>query len=328
MSSTVALVTGASGFIGRALTLRLAAAGTPVLAQVREPARAPDLAGVPGVEVVRGDLRDPAPMRELVARAGIVYHLAGLTSARSRAEYLAVNAEGTGGLAAAAAAARVPPKFVLVSSLAVAGPHPASKPAREDDPPAPTGAYGESKLLAEELLRRRGTGLRWTIVRPPWVYGPGDRDTLTLFRLAARGWFPSVRGGCLQVSLVHVRDLVEALVLAGGSPAAEGRVYYVADGAVHTVARLGQALLAACGGGRPLHVPGPLFRLFGLAGEAAARLTRRAPRLGWEKACSGLEDGWVCDDARIRTELGYDSRVGLDEGIVETLAWYRERGWV
>ena len=324
----IAAVTGATGFIGRALALRLAASGTRVLALVRDPARAGELAAKPGLELVRGDLRDPGLLRDLAARAGVVYHLAGLTTARNRREFMAVNAEATGALAAAAARSPAPPKLVLVSSLSVAGPRTAARPAREDDPPAPVNGYGESKLRGEELLRREGAGVRWTIVRPPWVYGPGDRATLALFRLAARGFFPSVRGGCMEISLVHVSDLVEALVLAGESAAADGRVYYVADGEVHTVAQLGQALLAACGGGRALHVPGFVFRLMGLAGEAGAWLKRRPPLLGRDKACEGLQAGWVCDDARVRAELGYCSRVGLERGVVETLAWYRTHGWL
>ena len=143
-----------TGFIGRALALRLAASGTRVLALVRDTARAGDLAATPGIELVRGDLRDPALLRELTGRAGIIYHLAGLTSARSRGEFMAVNAEVTGALAAAAASSPAPPKLVLVSSLSVAGPRTAARPAREDDPPAPVNSYGESKLLGEELLRR------------------------------------------------------------------------------------------------------------------------------------------------------------------------------
>jgi len=324
----IVAVTGASGFIGRALALRLAASGTPVLAVVRDIARAGELAATPGIELVLGDLRDPGLLRDLTGRVGVIYHLAGLTSARSRAEFMAVNAEVTGSLAAAAANSPAPPKLVLVSSLSVAGPRTGTRPAREDDPPAPVNSYGESKLLGEELLRRKGAGARWTIVRPPWVYGPGDRATLALFRLAARGFFPSVRGGGMQISLVHVHDLVEALVLAGESAAADGRIYYAADGVVHTVAQFGQALLAACGGGRALHVPGFVFRFMGLAGEAAGWLARRSPLLGRDKACEGLQPGWVCEDARIRAELGYRSQVGLEAGVVGTLAWYRNRGWL
>jgi nucleoside-diphosphate-sugar epimerase len=299
-----------------------------VLALVREPLRAGDLGAIPGVELVCGDLRDASRMRELAARASVVYHLAGLTSARSRAEFMAVNADATGALAAACAGAPAPAKLVYVSSLSVAGPRTSSRPAREDQPPAPANAYGESKLRGEELVRGAGAALRWSIVRPPWVYGPGDHATLALFRLAARGFFPSVRGGCMQVSLIHVDDLVDALLLAGSAPRADGRVYYAADGAVHSIAEFGGALLAASGGGRAIHVPGFVFRLSGLAGEAASWLTGKPALLGHAKACEGLQDGWVCDDARIRAELGFRSRVDLPGGVAATLAWYRQRRWL
>lgn len=322
------LVTGATGFIGRRLALRLAAEGEHVLCLARDPARAPWMRAAAELEPVRGDVRDRDLLGALAARAGTVYHLAGLTSALRRREFESVNAEATGRLAAAAAAAPVPPKLVYASSLAAAGPRDAAHPAREEDPPRPTSPYGRSKLRGEELLRSEGAGLRWTILRPPWVYGPGDRATLALFRMAARGWFPNVRGGGLPLSLVHVDDLVEALVLAGRSPAADGRTYYVSDGTVHTLGELGAALLAAAGGGRAVPVPGLLLRLAGLAGEAAAELTRRAPLVGWHKACEGLEKGWVCDDARIRAELGYRARTALAEGVAATFAWYRTERWL
>ena len=323
-----ALVTGATGFIGRALVRRLSAAGTPVLAMVRDPARAGDLAALPGVELARGDLGDAALLRDLAARASVIYHLAGLTSARGREQFMAVNAAATGSLAAAASSVPNPPAFVYVSSLAVAGPRTAADPAREDDPPAPVNPYGESKLGGELLLASAGSGLRRAVVRPPWVYGPGDRQTLPLFRMASRGFFPSVRGGRMQVSLVHVDDLVEAIVLMGGAATRGGRTYYVTDGRVHTLAELGDALLEACGGGRRLRIPGPLFLLAGLAGEAASWATRRPVLLGRHRAGEALQAGWVCDDARIRAELGYRSRIALAGGLASTLVWYRRQGWL
>ncbi len=324
----IAAVTGATGFIGRALALRLAASGTQVLALVRDSAKAGELAATPGIELVRGNLRDPALLRDLTGRAGIVYHLAGLTSAHSRSEFMAVNAELMGVLAAAAARAPTPPKLIMVSSLSVAGPRTAALPAREDDAPAPVNSYGASKLLGEELLRREGAGVRWSIVRPSWVYGPGDRATLGLFRLAARGFFPSLCGGCMQISMLHVDDLVEALVLVGDSAAADGRIYYISDGVVHTIAQLGDALLAAGGGGRAVYIPGFLFRFLGMAGESAGWFARRPPLLGWDRASEALQPGWVCDDTLIRDELGYRSRVSLERGVAATLAWYRKRGWL
>ena len=166
-------------------------------------------------------------------------------------------------------------------------------------------------------------------MRPPWVYGPGDRATLALFRLAARGFFPSVRGGCMQISLVHVHDLVEALVLAGDSAAADGRVYYVADGAgAHRRAARRRRCSRPAAAGARCTCPGSSSASWGWPGRPRAWLTRRPPLLGRDKACEGLQPGWVCDDARIRAELGYRSRVGLEDGVAGTLAWYRTQGWL
>jgi nucleoside-diphosphate-sugar epimerase len=132
----------------------------------------------------------------------------------------------------------------------------------------------------------------------------------------------------MQVSLVHVDDLVEAIILVAGAAKLGGRVYYVADGRVHTVAELGDALLEACGGGRQIRIPGPLFLLAGLTGEAASWVIRRPVLLGRHKAGEGLQKGWVCDDARVRAELGYRSRISLPEGLASTLMWYRRQGWL
>lgn len=320
------LVTGATGFIGRALAARLAKRGETVLCLVRDPAKAAWLRGVPGLEMVRGDIRDRELVGSLVRRVDLVFHLAGLTKARRERDFFLVNAEATGGVAAAAAAAPRPPKVVLVSSLAVAGPRVAAAPAREDEPPAPTNPYGASKLRGEELLEREG--IRWTVIRPPWVYGPWDRDTLALFRCAARGFIPLVSGGRMEISMVHVDDLVEAILLAGFAEAADGRTYYVSDGAVHTVAELGALLLAAAGGGRALPVPALVMRLAGFAGDLATLLTGTPSLLGRHKAGESLAPGWVCADERIRSELGYGARVPLAAGVASTFAWYRREGWL
>ena len=168
------------------------------------------------------------------------------------------------------------------------------------------------------------------IVRPPWVYGPGDRQTLALFRMAARGFFPAVRGGCMAVSLVHVDDLVEALVLAGTSPRADGRVYYATDGAVAHGRGAGR------GAARRLRrgARRPRARLRLPAGRASparpAAWADRARRRCWAgtRPARGCRTGWVCDDARIRAELGYRPRVALAEGVAATLLWYRRHGWL
>jgi len=321
-------LTGGTGFIGRNLAVKLARRGHHVRCLVRDPSRASWMGDHPGIEPVRGDIGNPDSLRRWLEGAQAVFHLAGLTKARNREEYLRVNGRGTENVAAAVAAGGGIRKVLLVSSLAVAGPRTAAKPAREEEEPGPITWYGESKLLGERLFLERCGRLPWTIVRPPVVYGPFDRDVFRYFQAAASGFVPLLRGGTMELSLVHVEDLTDAILLAGFSPEADGKTYYVSDGAVHTTRGLADLLRKILGRGRILPVPAPLLRAAGLLCDAGARLTGKPALLNRQKVRESLQDGWVCSDERIRKELGYAPRVGIEQGFRSTLAWYRENGWL
>lgn len=321
-------LTGGTGFIGRNLAVKLARRGHYVRCLVRDPARTSWMGDHSGIEPVQGDIGDPGSLRRLLEGAQAVFHLAGLTKARNREEYLRVNGRGTENVAAAVAACEGIRKVLLVSSLAVAGPRTAATPAREEDEPGPITWYGESKLLGERLFLERCGSLPWTIVRPPVVYGPFDRDVFLYFKAAASGFVPLLRGGTMELSLVHVEDLTEAILLAGFSPEADGKTYYVSDGAVHTTRGLADLLREILGQGRIIPVPASLLRAAGLLCDAGARLTGKPALLNRQKVRESLQDGWVCSDGRIRKELGYAPRVGIKQGFRSTLAWYRENGWL
>jgi len=325
----IVFLTGGTGFIGRNLAVKLARRGHHVRCLVRDPAGASWMREHPGLDPVRGDIGDPDSLRRCLEGAEAVFHLAGVTKAASRDEYLRVNGRGTEHVASAVAAAdeRIR-KVLLVSSLAVAGPRTAANPAREEDEPGPITWYGESKLLGERLLLERCGHLPWTIVRPPVVYGPFDRDVFLYFKAAASGFVPLLRGGTMELSLVHVEDLTDAILLAGFSPEAHGKRYYVSDGAVHTTRGLADLLRMILGRGAILPVPASLLRAAGLLCDAGARLTGKPALLNGQKVRESLQDGWVCSDERIRKELGYAPRVGIEHGFRSTLAWYRENGWI
>ncbi len=322
-------VTGGAGFIGRALVSRLSQLGHRVSCLVREPGQGQWMADWPGLTPVAGDLLVPGSYRDVLGKSELVFHLAGLTKARTRAAYLETNGEGTGRLAEAAAGrgSRVR-KIVYVSSLAVAGPHRAALPAREEAAPRPITHYGESKLLGEELLRRHCGGRAWAVVRPGVVYGPFDKDVFHYFRAAARGFVPLVGGGTLELSLLHVADLVEALTLAAFSERSDGRVYFVSDGESHTTGEMAAILRELVGRARVVPVPGAALRLAGLVGDLVAAATRRGVVLNSQKAREALQEGWVCSIERIREELGFAPRVDLQSGFRATFGWYRENGWM
>ncbi len=207
MSKPLVALTGATGFVGKATLAALDHAGYAVRALARTVPK-----GDSSAEWVQGSLADRAALAELVAGAEAVVHVAGLTTAASPAQFESANVAGTLAMLEAATGAGVP-RFVLVSSLS----------AREPQ----LSAYGASKERAERLAM--ASGLDWTIVRPPGVYGPWDVDYLEMFKLAKLGVVPVPPPG--RSSLIHVQDLAELLaaLVPGGEPVSH-RMFEPDDG--------------------------------------------------------------------------------------------------
>jgi dihydroflavonol-4-reductase len=323
------LVTGASGFIGRHLVRRLIERGDRVSCLVRATSRIDELRSA-GAQLVTGDVTDCASMGRALAvsQAGIVFHLAGLTKALRTDEFLRVNAGGVESIAAACAERTDKPVLVVVSSLAAAGPCAAGRPRVESDAPAPTSAYGCSKLAGEQATARYAAVVPSSIVRPPIVFGPGDRGTLEMFRPIARWGIHVVPGlGERCFSLIHVADLVEGLLLAAekgerlhpdGSPG-QG-IYFMAADDYPTYAELGQGMATALGRKRAtvVHLPGPLVRLVGLCGGAIGRIRRRPGWVNSDKIAEALAGSWTCSSAKARTHLGWSPAATLADRLHET----------
>lgn len=320
------LVTGASGFVGSHVADRFARAGWTVRCLVRSTSSRRWLEPL-GAEFAVGDVGTGQGLVDACTGCDTVVHAAGLTNALHPGDYLRVNAEGTFRLwmAAEGAGAR---RFLLVSSLAAAGPSRGPAAQDEDAEPQPVNAYGHSKREAEKTALGVGGPMEAVVVRPPAVYGPRDPDFLTLFRAAARGFFPLLGRGRRTLSLVHAVDLAEGIFLAMERGAA-GRIYYVTDGSVHDLDEVGRAMGDALG--RPVRtvtVPGAALWLGALAGEAQGFLLRRPGILNFDRLRQFAQTGWTASDARARLELGYRSRYDLRSGMEDTVRWYRQIGWI
>jgi nucleoside-diphosphate-sugar epimerase len=326
----LSFVTGATGFIGGRLVEALVGAGQKVRVLVRDQAAAPQL-HQPGVEVVLGDLGAPAALEEAVTGAQRVFHCAGLVGDWLRPEETRlVNVEGTRALLSACASAGVE-RVVHLSSLSVygLGQH------RGTDESAPLrysgDAYIDSKIDAERMVRvfvGRG-GPEVVIVRPGFVYGPGDRRFLpTLLGSLARRQFVYVGDGAKLLNLSYVDDVADSLVLAASTPAAAGQAYNLTDG-TETSLRAFVELL--CG---QLGIPAPTRRIpppvawaacYGAEGLARARRAKEAPRLSRGRM-RFLYYNQHYSGGKAQRELGYRPRFTYREGVPPTLAWYRDHG--
>ena len=292
-------VTGGTGFVGAHL-LRLAAdAGHEVRALTRraQPAQ-------PGVTWVAGDLAHPA---DLCAGADAVIHLAGVINAPDPGGFFEGNVAGTATLLAAATAAGVR-RFVHVSSLA----------AREPG----LSAYGASKAASERLVEQ--SDLDWSIVRPPGVYGPGDRETLALFQLAARGLALIPSDG--RVSMIEVSDLCRALLALAAAPATRA-THEISDGIPLSHRQLADALGVAVGRRVvPVAVPGWAMRGAATLATAVARARGQTSRLSADRARYLAHPDWVAHVDNLRAL--WRPQVGLAEGLRATVDWYRANAWL
>jgi len=320
-----AAVTGATGFVGSHLVEALRARGDHITCLVRSPtkARALEAAGLP---LVFGDLDQARAVAAFVEGADVVYHLAGLLAAPSEEEFLRVNRDGAGRLALAARVAGVQ-RFLLVSSLAVTGPTHPGFPLDESERPAPVTPYGRSKRAGEEAVK--DSGVPFTIVRPPIVYGPRDRELLRLFKMAKRGVAPLLGDGSQSLSLVQVTNLARALLAAAESPATQGRTYHAAHPECLTQRELLQAVGRAVGK-QPLLVPlRPALVRGGL--QAAGLFNRFAGRvslLGPDQAPELLAPAWTCSSEALARDAGWRADIAAEQGLAQTAEWYRAEGWL
>lgn len=311
------LVTGANGFVGRALCAELRGCGHAVHAVLRNLIRF----DISGCEVVKvSDVAADTCWTEALHDIDVVVHLAARVhvmkdaSADPLAEFLKVNLHGTVNLAQQAARAGVK-RFVYASSIKVNGEQTSeTAPFTELDKPNPQDPYAVSKWEAEQALQRiaQETNLEVVIVRPPLVYGPGVKGNfISLLAAIDRGIPLPLASASNARSLVYVGNLVDALIACATHPAAAGQTYLVSDGEDVSTAMLVEKIAQALGrSSRSFHFPPALLRaLAGLAGRSD-----QADRLLGSLRVSG---------EKIRSELSWSPPYTLEQGLRATAEWYR-----
>ena len=325
----IAFITGGTGFIGSALAEALLQSGEQVHCLVRSPRALKWLEGVP-VRVVHGDIFSEEILAQAVSEATHVFHLAGLTKALTSAEYFHANGVATRTvLRICAQHAKRLQRFVYVSSIAAAGPSRDGRPRREEETPQPVSVYGRSKLAGETACAEFAQHVPITIVRPPVVYGPRDRDVYEYFKQIK--WGLRLRPGLQEryTSLIHVQDLVRGMIAAGQHPQAAGETFFLANPEFYEWSQLGLAIAQAMQRKTvALAIPLGVTPVVAAVSELVAKITRRPALLNFDKVREMRETHWICSAEKSRERLGFTTALALAEGLQQTVQWYRARGWL
>jgi nucleoside-diphosphate-sugar epimerase len=306
-------ITGATGFIGRTICRQVLDAGF----QVRALVRSPDKAGLPqsgNLVRVTGSLENAESLKLLVQDATAVVHCAGAVRGATQQQFDRVNVDGVRSLLKVLEELAEPPRLLSLSSLA----------AREPG----LSYYAASKYRGEQVLSREANRVSWMALRPPAVYGPGDRELLPLFRAMGRGVAPVPGSPAARFSMVFVEDLAGAVLAWLRCERCASGVYSIDDGRAggYNWSAVAETVSRLCGRKvRLLRVPDWLLDIPARVNRQAGRVLGYAPMLTPEKLCELRHPDWVCDSIRLTEQTGWQPAVQLEEGLRLTPGWCGSR---
>ena len=320
-------VTGGTGFIGSHLIDHfLDYKDTEIFALVRDLNNLKWLTGLK-ITPLEGDLLNiPA----LPSDIDYVFHIAGSIKAYKMADYYTVNLQGTASLFQSLISQQISPKKVVyLSSLAATGPSKNGTPVREDDEPCPVSSYGKSKLEGEIEVLKFKDRLSIVIPRVGAVYGPRDRSFVPYFRAIKRGILASIGSSKQLISLIYVKDLVQALELCIQKNTESGEVFHIADPQVYTSDEMGIAAAKIMNVKlKKVKFPVPLAYTAAVISEIIGKIKNSPGVFNRQRFQELKQEVWLADSTKAREILGFAPRYSLQKGVEETINWYLEQGWL
>lgn len=311
MTKRIAL-TGSTGFVGGHLLKDLLKQGFKVTALTRRPQQA-----VKNVRWINGDLQNTSALKELVKDADVIINVAGLVKAKSKSDFFKANTQAVSGLLDAMDTSDCNPDFIQISSLA----------ARE----AKISHYAESKIQGEVLVKSHHPDLKWTIIRPPGIYGPNDSETLKIFNMLKWRFalFPGSRKN--RVSWIHVSDLVAAIRNIIGREEYYHKLIEIDDGSENGYSHeefytTASEILNVT----PFKVTIPKFilKIIGHINDMFGRIFGYAPMMSAMKVNELCHDNWVCNKEHKITPDDWKAKHDLESGLKETLDWYKNNEYI
>jgi len=324
------LITGASGFVGYHLIEAATIAGFDVYAAVRPSSDKMHLKGF-NIQYTHLDYRSISALKQELEEKQYHYiiHAAGITKAKTKAEYDLVNASYTQNLAIAANTAKFPlEKFVFLSSLAAIGPlDDLNQEIQDNTSPNPVTNYGASKCLAEKYLAEFPK-LPLITIRPTAVYGPREKDLFILFKSINSGLEPHIGRFNQQLSFVYVKDLVD-LVIAALSSSTVQKKYNISDGHAYDRYALANFTKQALHKRTfKFHLPVAIVGFMATVMDFLYKNKKETPALNQEKMAELTAINWACNIDTAKLDLNYSPQFNLEKGITQTLKWYKLNNWL
>lgn len=318
------LVTGASGFFGSHICEVAHQAGYEVHALIRKTSSREWLRR-PWIKIHDTGLNKGSELSALLDNMDVVIHNAGATSGFGKQAVFEINVEATRMIAEASIKARVK-RFVYISSQAAGGPSAGPVPKTEDDPDTQITDYGASKKAAEEALLELKDKLRIVILRYPAIYGPRNREMLQAFQVLKGVIHPIIGTKPVYISMIYVTDAARAAVAGAEAKVKSGSIYYITDGVDYTL-EYANDLIAGAMGKNGIRVKFP-FWIVKLVAWWRYDIRKIKSSFTPKKVDEFKMRFWLISPRKAIVELGWKPEVMLQQGIAETVKWYRARRWL
>ncbi len=328
-TQSIAVVTGANGFVGSHLVDLLLSKNYRVRCLVRKSSNLRWLEGK-NVEIYDTGLFDKEGIRKAFKDAEYIYHVAGVVKSKTKEGYFKGNVDTTRNLLEVALEnSKTIKRFLVVSSQTVTGPSTKDKPVDETTECKPITTYGKSKLEEEKLVMSFKNKLPVTICRAPAVYGERDTEIFIYFNTFNKGLTTTIGFNKKELSLIHAIDLVEGFYLAATSDKAVGEIYFIGSEKFYTWEEI-NSITSKILNKKPIIVKVPHFLVYTIAAIAQffALFSSKPATLNIEKAKDITQQFWTCNTSKAIRDLGYRQKISIVEGIRRTCDWYKQMKWL
>ena len=325
----ISVVTGGTGFVGSHLVDLLLSKGHSVKCIVRKTSNLRWLKGKP-VEIIDSGLLNKEKLKEILKDADYLFHVAGVVKAKDWEGYYKGNVESAKNLLESLVELNSQIKRVIVvSSQTVSGPSRDGKPVTEEMEPRPITRYGKSKLEEEKLVLSYKSMLPITIIRPPAIYGERDTEIYLFFKTYKQGLMTKVGFDKKLISIINVKDLVRGIYQAAMEPKAEGEIYFISSEKFYDWDQIGDATAKAFGK-KAIKISLPHFLVYSVAviAEFFALFSKKAATFNIEKARDFVQKYWICSAGKAKRDFGFVQEISLEEGIKQTIDWYKSEKWL